>query len=288
MKKRINIFMIIILCVLVTYTLINFTMLSWTVLTSFKNERGAWEFTDYPIDLPKSFFLGNFEHVWKNFKYTATISRNVTYIEGMFGNSLMYAIGCATATTLVCSAVAYVTAMYKFKFSAVVYGIVIFTMSFPVIGNVASEMQVVKALGLKDHMWGMFILKANFIGGIYFMIFHACFSALPTSFSEAAKMDGASNITVMVRIYYPLVLNTLFTVWLLYFVTYWNDYQTLLLYCVEKPTIALGLYLFKNANTANIPEQITAALILFLPMLILFLIFRKRMLANLSMDSGVK
>ena len=275
-------FTIVFFIILFIYTALMVGMLCYTLVTSFK---GFYEFTDYPTSWPKEFSFENYKYVWDNLYYTNPITREEIYIEGMFGNSLFYAIGCATAQLIVCSATAYVTSQFDFKFSGVVYTIVIFCMAFPVVGNLPSEIKVITSLNLDGSIPGMFILKANFLG-LYYMVFYSMFRSIPKSYAEAAKIDGASNATVMIRIYYPLCINTLFTVWLLYFVTYWNDYQTLLLYCEEYPTISFGLYMFKLHE--EIPRILAASMFVFIPIFTVFLIFRKQLMGRLSMDGGEK
>lgn len=277
-------FTVIFFTLLTLYTFITVFMLFWTLMTTSK---GFDEFIDYPLNFPKQISFENYKYVWDNLYYINPETREKIYVEGMFGNSLFYAFGCATVQVIVCSITAYATSQFEFKFSGVVYGIVIACMAFPVIGSLPSEIRIVTGLGLDGSIWGMFVLKANFLG-MYFMIFHAMFSSIPKSYAEAAKIDGAGNFAIMAKIYYPLCFNTLFTVWLLYFIQYWNDYQTLLLYCRENPTIALGLYLFKGKQENTVPQSMAAAMLVFIPIFTVFLIFRKRIMSQISMDGGVK
>lgn len=264
------------------YAVTTIGMFLFAMTTSLKD---FYAFTDNPTGLLKDIVFDNYKYVWKELYYTNPVTRVKIYVEEMFGNSLFYAVGCALVQVIVCSATAYVTSQFDFKFSGFVYGIVIFCMAFPVVGSLPSEMKIVKGLQLDGSIWGMFVLKANFLG-MYYMVFHSMFKSIPKSYAEAARMDGAGNVTIMLKIYYPLCLNTLFTIWLLYFVTYWNDYQTLLLYCNEKPTISLGLYLFQLHQ--EVPQILAGAMLIFIPILIVFLAFRKQLMGRLSMDGGEK
>ena len=94
----------------------------------------------------------------------------------------------------------------------------------------------------------------------------------------------------MTKIMLPMSKNTLLTVILLNFIGYWNDYQTPLLYIPSHPTLAYGLYLFSNSadnELATIPMKITGCMLMMVPILILFLIFRKRLIGNISIG-GLK
>ena len=169
------------------------------------------------------------------------------------------------------------------------YAIVIFTMIFPVIGSLPSEMQMVKLLNLNDSFLGNFFLKASFIN-IYFLVLFVAFKRVPKDFEEAAEIDGASYTTVMYRIMYPMVKNILLTIFLIYFIQYWNDYQTPNLYLQAYPTISMGLLSFQFSTRIEIagePVKLAAAIMVFIPIFSVFLIFQNRLMGNITMG-GVK
>lgn len=153
-----------------------------------------------------------------------------------------------------------------------------------------SELRIMKALGLYDSLWGMMIMRANFVGGTTFLIFNVAFKGLPKDFSEAAEIDGASNLTVMLHVMLPLAKNMFFTLWLLLFIQYWNDYQTPLLYFPSKPTLSYGLYMFTTNSTGQgkeIQYQLAACFLLMIPILIIFLFTSEKLIGNVSMG-GLK
>ena len=110
-------------------------------------------------------------------------------------------------------------------------------MIIPTVGNLPSELQMVVSLNLYNKIYGLWLLKANFLG-MYFLMFYGVFKAFPASFTEAAKIDGANNWTIMIKIAFPLVFNVMSTVLLINFINFWNDYQTPLLYMPAYPTVA--------------------------------------------------
>ena len=71
------------------------------------------------------------------------------------------------------------------------------------------------------------------------------------AYTEAACIDGAGNLSVLLRIILPLSRNTFFTVMLINFITFWNDYQTPLIYMPSKPTVAYGMFVIANATDAR-------------------------------------
>ena len=159
----------------------------------------------------------------------------------------------------------------------------------PVVGSLPSQIQIAKDLNLYDSIWGMWLMKANFLS-MYLLIFQGMFKAVPNDYTEAAKMDGASNFTICFKIMMPLVSKSFFTVYLLNFIGFWNDYQTPLIFMPNHPTVAYGLYLFNRSTDgalSTIPMKLTGSMIVMIPILIIFLIFQKRLTEN-ELGGGIK
>lgn len=165
-------------------------------------------------------------------------------------------------------------------------------MMIPIVGSMPSEIEIARNLGIINHIWGLWIMKANFLG-LYFLVFYDIFKSLPASFSEAAKIDGANNFQILVDIALPLIKNTFFTVLLIKFIVFWNDYQSPMIYMPSYPTIAYGLRTLMKTNAqqasvhTQIPARMAAAILTAAPVTVLFVIFQKRLLGNLTMG-GVK
>lgn len=285
-KRHISVFEVVCGLFLSLYVLSFFLLFYFALINAFK---GTLDFLNDPIGLPDKWEFGNLGTMFDNFKVKVGSRGPTYYIELLALFGLIYAIGCAVATTLVCLITAYATSQFNYKFSKIVYGAVIFAMIFPVVGNLPSEMQMVRTLHLYDSFLGNFVLKANFLG-LYYLALFAAFGAIPKDFKEAAKVDGASNLRIMTHIMIPLVRNTVFTILLIHFIVYWNDYQTPLLYLPSKPTLALGLYYFSistSAEIADMPVKLCACLAVFLPIFVVFIVFQKRLIGNVSMG-GIK
>lgn len=197
--------------------------------------------------------------------------------------------GCAFFNTLVPCVTAYCCARFNKKLSSILYTANIVTMILPIVGSLPAELQMARTLGLYDQIWGLWIMKANFLG-TYFLVFHAGFRSLPLTYTEAAEIDGAGSFRIFFRIILPLVKNIFFTVLLVNFIAFWNDYQVPLLYMPRYPTLANGVYMLATTtenNLATVPMRMTGAMLLFLPIFCLFVIFQKRLLGSLTMG-GIK
>ena len=261
-------------------------LIIWGVINSFKD---GLEFYNNIVGLPKKFQFSNYVTILQHFFYKNPVTQQIVTIDMMLFNSILYSLGCTFASVLVCSITAYATSMFKYKFSKVIYAMVLFVITVPIIGSAASEMLMVRKLNLYDTFIGNFILKANF-ASIYYMVFHAMFKSIPKDYEEAAKIDGAGNLMIMLKIYYPLIMNAILTVSLIYFIGYWNDFQTPYLYLPTSPTVSLGLFYFYNSTNIEIswtPLKLGACIIVFIPIFIVFLLTHKRLIGNVSIG-GIK
>ena len=306
-KAKISPLTAVLLTVFIIYCVIMFVLLIWAVGSTF---RDFDNFGRYPLIWTKpGAKLGDFRYVQLvGFKNYSTVIYVVPWITdkiaagaktsfaGVLVNSVLYALGCAFFQTLVPCLTAYICSRYKFKFSRIVYTTAIVVMTIPVVGSLPSELAMAINLKLYNHIWGLWIMKANFLG-MYFLVLYEMFNAIPITYYEAASIDGASDLQQMIHIGLPLCRNTFMTVLLINFITYWNDYQIPLVYLRNKVTIARYLFEFRNMNSAGpaelqgrlgeLPIQVTAAVIMVVPTVLLFICFQKRLLGNLTIG-GIK
>ena len=203
-------------------------------------------------------------------------------------NSLLYAIGCAFFKTLVPCLTAYSCARFNFKSSKIVYTIVLIAMIIPIVGSLPSELQMAYALNFYNRIWGLWIMSANMLG-MYFFVMYSAFKAMPMGYSEAAKIDGANNFQILMTIAMPLIKNLFFTVFLINFVEFWNNYQSPQVYLPSHPTLGYTLFfqMKSNGNFSETPQLIALAIIVFSPVLLLFLIFQEKLMGNLTLG-GLK
>lgn len=132
------------------------------------------------VGLPEQWSLENLIFVFSNFRIK--LSGKTFYLENMILNSVLYAVGCAFIQTAVQCIVAYLAAKFRFKFSGLVYWVVVITMTIPVVGTDISTIQILQNIGLYDSMIGMYVLKFNFLGA-YFLVFYATFRSLPDDYA---------------------------------------------------------------------------------------------------------
>lgn len=270
------------------YSFIMIALFVWALFSSVKTQ---YDFEDNPFGFPEEWKFSNYLVALSKFSVPVMegdVSRKV-FLPEMLLNSLMYSVGCTLVNTIITCVVAYVTSKYDFKFSKVVYGIVIVTMVLPVVGSLPSELEMARNLGIYDTVWGQFIMKANFLGMNY-LIFYSAFKNLPWDYAEAAFVDGASHFYAMVKVMIPMVKPVIMTVMLLSFIGYWNDYYGPMMFMPNHPVAAYGLYRFQQATDSaisSIPMKIAGCMIVFAPIFVLFLVAKNKLIGNLTVG-GLK
>lgn len=293
-KNKFSPLTVTLLTILSAYALFMFVMLFWALLTGSKAYSG-----DYApsvlipggkanlIGWPKKFKL------FDNIRVVNDIFPEVTLVKSAW-YTLLYAGGCALVKVSVTCIVAYLCVRYKNWFSQIVYITVIVTMIVPVVGSQAAEIQMAKDLQLYNKIWGMWLMRANFLG-MYFLVFFAVFKSMPMGYYEAARIDGANDMQVMCRIAMPLVKYTFWSIFLIIFIEYWNDYLIPNYFLDDYPTLSLLLY-WQSINHVNQdggmdystpPYLMSTVLVVVVPVIVFFTIFSKRLMGNLSVG-GLK
>ena len=331
-KKTINPLFIVLGIVLIVYSLIMIFMLLWGLNTSLKSDSDYFDLGNrlgFP-NLSNEVFgsreeflhFKNYKLVFENFKYGKTTGyyRGNNYIHGstktMFGlmmgvkdaeglnyeyfpdlliNTLLYVGGCALVAAFVPALAAYLTAKYNFKLSEIIFILYSLMMCMPIVGNQPSQLAFFKETGLYDTIIGMVLQWASG-AGMYYFVYYAYFKGVPETYREAASIDGAGETKIMFSIYFPLAIKMILTVFLIIFVSLWNDYQNPLIFLPTKPTLATAVYYMTSLAGDNkelskafaeVPGKMAASMVLALPILILFILAKNRLMGDISLG-GIK
>ena len=283
-RGKISPFFVVLFVLLAIYSLMLVGLLVWATISSFKTPR---DFQTNPVGLPEK-IVNNFAEAIKLYKIqVGGVKGRPRYdmFPQMLYNSVLYSVGCALFNTVVTCLTAYCCARYKYRMSKIVYAVVLITMTIPIVGSLPSQIQVAQTLRIYNKVWGMWLQSASFLG-LYFLVFYETFASLPNSFFEAARIDGAGDLSLIFRIALPLAKNVFFTIFLLNFIIYWNDYQTPLLFLKSMPVLSYGLYLITQSN-AYVPMIMAAATVVLAPVIVIFIFANKKLMGNLTVG-GIK
>lgn len=284
---RFSVLTAVMLIVLILFSLSLFLLLCWAFITTFKAQS---EFRLNIIGLPKK-WVWNYSTVIDMFYVMIMTDTGTEYvgIPEMAFNSLAYALGSSFAATAMPCLLGYLCARFPYKYSKAIYLVAVVTMFISLVGTMPSQIQIMKTLGLYGHIWGLWIMSANF-GGVNFMIFYGMSQGISMDYTNAARLDGAGNLTIFLRIIFPMLGSTFLTIMLIKFIGFWNDYSTPLVYAPGNPTLALGVFQMSTTNInqmSTVPMRLTAAMILLIPILLIFVAFHNKIMENLNIG-GIK
>lgn len=304
-----KIFVGVICAVLCLYVISIFIPLVWGLITSLKSfidfdiQGNVIGFPDPELSA-NEIRLSNYGLILSKFNFTKRVpfyvgDKLVTHeskvtIWTCILNTLLYSGIACVMLSVVPAVVAYICAKYDFAFMKFLYGYVVVTMIIPLVGTYAAEISLLRNLGIYDTTVGFILQKCSF-SGMYFLVFYAFFKGLPDAYMEAADIDGASQFTVLTRIVLPLASKMIFSVMLIQFVIYWNDYQMAIMYMPTHPTLAYGIYHLTLESQSGefaqyakiVPVKVAGAMLLAIPIIILYVILKDKLMGNMSMG-GLK
>ena len=286
-KKRLSVFPAVLLVIMCNSVRSLFLLIFWALVNSLKN---PLDFALDPLGFPKgsiSELFENYRTVFENFNIQKVMT--VYSFFDIIGNTLIISIGCSAMATITPCVMAYLTAKFDFKFSKIIYGTVIVAMILPIVGSLPSELQMMRTLGLYDTAIGIILMKTNFLG-IYFLMFYASFKGIPNDYTEAGKVDGANHFAIFFRLILPFVVPTMFVIFTLQFINFWNDYMISLVYVPSMPTLSYAMYYFSISTEtllSFVPPQLAGSMVVCLPIVVVFLCLKKYMIGNLTVG-GIK
>ena len=281
------------------YCISIFLVLVWALLNSFKAEvdfagmGGLYEANYFGLPrLPYSEKFGgwHFDNYVTAFEIISVrVGAEVYKLDTMLVNSLLYTTAMALFGVFTPLLVAYACAKYNFKFKGLVYTTAIIVMMIPVVGSLSSELLIQRQLHL-ENLIGVCIIKNKYTG-MYFLVFYGTYKSLSSTYMEAARIDGANEFSILFKIMIPLAKTSILSIFILLFIHNWNDYYTPMMFIPHMPTLARGLQQITSAPvgpiSSHIPIKLGSSMLVAIPTLVLFVIFRKQIMGNISMG-GIK
>lgn len=248
---------------------------AWMLSTSLKAER---ELFAYPIRwLPASPQFGNFPEAWRTAPFN-------TYAVNTIIITLLNVVG-QTASSAIC---AYAFARLRFRGRNVLFFTVLAVMMLPSQVTIIPLFILFRYLGWVNTFLPL-VVPGFFGEAFYIFLLRQFFLTIPIDLEDAARIDGASSLQILLRIMAPLARPAMATVAIFSFIFHWNDFFAPLLYLNHKDTktLALGLAAFRGEFTTYWHLMMAASILILLPCLILFFTAQKHFIEGIS-TGGLK
>lgn len=259
------------------YSLTLITPLYFMLTNSFKN------ILDYlynnPWGVPKKMYFENYASAT-----TLTVGK-VSFL-GMYINSFVFTCGAVLISTATATMTAYALAKFKFWGRDFLVALGIGAIVIPDLGSSSVIYKMYVDLNFID-TWAI-LLRYTGPYGMQFLVLYAFFKGLSGGYIEAAKIDGASELTVFLRICIPMAQGALGATMVILFINNWNDYLTPYMYLPSLKTLSIGLQeLSATVSQLDRPKLYAAMIIAITPLLIIFIIMRDKIIAN-TVSGGLK
>ncbi|NJL05578.1 MAG: carbohydrate ABC transporter permease [Chloroflexaceae bacterium] len=203
-------------------------------------------------------------------------------------NSAIVSVSVTALALIIGSLAAYALGRFKFGGRRVVLYTVLAMTMFPQIAVLGSLYTMISAFRLYNTLWALIITYMIFTLPFTVWVLTNFFKAMPRELEEAAYVDGATPFQTFYKILLPLAAPGMVTTGLLAFIAAWNEYLFALSFTQtpEKRTVTIAITAFEGATASSFEQpwgQIMAASVLVtIPLIILTLIFQKRIIAGLT------
>jgi raffinose/stachyose/melibiose transport system permease protein/N-acetylglucosamine transport system permease protein len=184
---------------------------------------------------------------------------------------------------------AYALARFRFPGSKFLYAVVIFANTIPIIGAGPAQYKLAMSLKMINNPATIWLMWA---GGFdfAFIVLYGYFKGVSRSYSESAKMDGANNWVVFIKVILPQVTPCIVAIAITQATGVWNNYSISMLYLRDYPNLAYGMYLFKDSSFLvkdSMPVYFAAAVISCIPIIVLYTCSQNLILNNMT-TGGLK
>jgi ABC-type glycerol-3-phosphate transport system permease component len=181
----------------------------------------------------------------------------------------------------------YAFAKYRFRGRDAIFALMLLTIMVPIQVIVVPEFVIVSKLGLVNSYWSVILPSAA--QGICIFIARQFLVAIPDELIEAARVDGASEFRIFLRVVLPMSGPLIAVLTILTFVWRWNDFiwPLVALQTPNKFTMSVGLNSLNGAYSHPWDQIMAVTLLSMIPVIIVFLVFQRQFVQGIA-ETGLK
>lgn len=229
--------------------------------------------------IPRDFTLDNYKRVFFG-----------EDIMTWFGNTVFLAVVTVTLSVTMAIPAAYCFSRRRFPGRTGILRCLVLLNSFPAILSMFAIYRLLRPMGLVNHRLGLVLVYTGTMMVFSLWNTKGYFDTIPLEIEEAAKMDGASDIQVVVKIVMPLARPSILVTGLMVLIYVWNEYiyATTFMTGERSYTLAAGLNALQATEMqGSWPVFAAAAIVVSFPVLVVFFLCQKHMTSGLT-AGGVK
>lgn len=243
----------------------------YAIVTSFKSGSELFEVT---------WWINSFDFS----NYTSVIS------DGSFVGSIWNSVLVSFATVIIAMAfgltAAYALGRVQFRGRSAVLMIVLGVSMFPQVAVLSGLFEVIRVLDLYNNPLALIFSYTIFTLPFTVWILTTFMRQLPKELEEAAIVDGASPVTTLFKVFIPLMWPAMATTGLLAFIAAWNEFLFALTFTLtdDQRTVPVAIALLTGGSQYELPwgNLMAASVIVTVPLVVLVLIFQRRIVSGLT------
>ncbi len=211
--------------------------------------------------------------------------------EGHFGiyflNTVFTSVAATFLTIVVNVMSGYAFAKYRFKGDKILFGIVLATLMIPLEVIMIPIFKVIVSTGLYNSLWGLIIPAVASPTAVFLV--RQYYVGIPDAYMEAARIDGASETSILTRIMLPLAKPVISVLCIFSFMWRWNDYlwPKLVINSKERYTIQLALANYSGEYSVDWNSLLAMSVISMIPVIIVFITLQSHIIGGMT-SGGVK
>ena len=243
----------------------------WIIMLSLKTSATA---TDGSF-IPHHWTLSNYSDIFKLGTFTSALR-----------NSIGIALIATVLAVILASAAAYAIARLDFPGKRIILAVSLGVAMFPQISLVGPLYNLWRQIGLYDTWPGLIIPYMTFALPLSIYVLSSFFREIPWELEQAAQVDGATPFQAFRRVIVPLAAPGLVTTFILVFIICWNDFvfAISLTSTSRAQTVPAAISSFPGVSQFTVPygDIAAAAVVVTIPVLLLVLLFQRRIVSGLT------
>ena len=217
-------------------------------------------------------------------QYKTVLLKNSDYLM-KFWNSVILVVPIVLFQLIVASLAAYSFARYRGRFKELLFFMYVVLMLMPYQVTLVPNYLVADMLGILNTRFS--IILPGIFAPFSVFILAKVMRRIPTSYIEAAKLDGAGEVQIFTQICLPLSRGAVFSVALLNFIDYWNMVEQPLIMLSDSDYHPLSVFLSK-INSGDVGLAFAVAVIYMIPTLLMFFYGEEYLVEGIAYSGGIK
>ena len=258
----------LLLALIVLYTVFPFY---WAVVSSLRSGQGLFSTSLIPSDPA----WGNYLAVFREQPF----GRNIL-------NSIFVAVSTVALSLTLAVAASYALGRIQFRGRTLLLLTILGVSMFPQIAVLSGMFELITWLGIYNNLLSLTLSYMIFTLPFTVWVLTTFMRDLPKELEEAAIVDGARPVTIVTRVFLPLMWPALATTGLLAFIAAWNEFLFALTFTLstEMRTVPVAIALISGASSHELPwgNIMAASVIVTVPLIVLVLIFQRRIVSGLT------